>query len=85
MEQLRYNRFFSPSEFSHIFTFGDPYILAPLFIIAPELQNVCGNTKQVVFWAHFNNYSGIFLQNSLQDTIFGIFALKFASYAHLIL
>ena len=45
----------------------------------------CGNTKQVVFWAHFNNYSGIFLQNSLQDAIFGMFALKFASYAHLIL
>ena len=37
------------------------------------------------FWAHFNNYSGIFLQNSLQVTIFGIFAHKFASYAHLIL
>ena len=44
------------------------------------------NTKQVVFFlAHFSNYSGIFLQNSLQDTSFGIFALKFASYAHLIL
>ena len=27
----------------------------------------------------------IFLQNSLQDTIFDICALKFASYAHLIL
>ena len=26
-----------------------------------------------------------FSQNSLQDTIFGIFALKFAPYAHLIL
>ena len=48
-------------------------------------QKVCGNTKQVIFWAHFNNYSGIFLRNSLQDTIFGIFALKYASYAHLIL
>ena len=48
-------------------------------------QKVCGNTKQVIFWAHFNNYSGIFLQNSLQDAIFGMFALKFASYAHLIL
>ena len=42
-------------------------------------------TKQVAFWAHFNNYSDIFLQNSLQDTIFCNFALKFASYAHLIL
>ena len=48
-------------------------------------QKVCGNTKQVIFWAHFNNYSGIFLQNSLQDTMFGIFALKFAFYAHIIL
>ena len=43
------------------------------------------NTKQVVFWAQFNNHSGIFLQNSPQDTFFGMFALKFASDAHLIL
>ena len=41
--------------------------------------------KTGIFWAHFNNNSGIHLQNSLQDAIFGIFVLKYASYAHLIL
>ena len=57
---------------------------------------LCENIKKVgvkslweyktgIFWAHFNNNSGIHLQNSLQNAIFGIFVLKFASYAHLIL
>ena len=44
-----------------------------------------GIQNRQFFWAHFNNYSGIFLQKSLQDAIFGMFALKFASYAHLLL
>ena len=46
--------------------------------VCKHIKKFVGIKKHVVFWAHFHNYSDIFLQNSLQDTIFVIFALKFA-------